>query len=333
MTAAPRATVALVTWRLGGLDLTARGLAQQTYRDFELLVVDAIWYWRRDAVQRWAATLPFAVRHVPDCAAAERGDEEVFYQRENRAHNGAITEARGDVIVYPSDWTILDPAMLAAHVERIDRWGPNCVSLGNYTWYGFDEAVLWPEVAALAAHEVVRDGEVVQDASPYARLVRGLPADAPMLVQSFRAPVANVLLVPEPPIPTLPWDPQRDPAVGSGRGVAHPDGWAACQYVHCKNEGYSADLLRRANGWEESMDGTHTYGDLDMGLRLGRLGARFRFERRPGAMHVTPRRYLRHLAWSRSRFENQRYVEAVTLRGQPEGPTRATRGLDRTGEG
>lgn len=325
----PHVTVALVTWRLGGLDLTARGLAAQTFSDFELLIVDAIWYWRRDAVRRWARGLPFAVRHVPDGPAAERGDEAIFVQRENLAHNVAIREAAGEIIVYPSDWTILDAGMLTEHAARVYCWGPDCVSLGNYTWYGLDEAALWPEVQALAAHELERDGETVQDAGPYAALVRGLPAAAPHWIESFRAPVEAAGIYREPPIPTLDFDPQRDPAVGSGRGVTCPDGWITGQYVHCKNEGYSRELLRRANGWEESLDGTHTYGDMDMGIRLGRMGAKFRFARQPGAMHVTPRRWLRHLAWARSRFENQRYVEEVTRRGSPDGPVCAAKGLRR----
>ena len=67
----PRVTVALVTWRLGGLDLTRRGLDAQAYRDFELAIVDLLHPWRAAAVARLFAGARYPVRPLPDGAGAD----------------------------------------------------------------------------------------------------------------------------------------------------------------------------------------------------------------------------------------------------------------------
>ena len=109
-------TVVLPTWRIGGLDITLGALARQTFRDFEVIVVDALHEWRSGLVAGER------VHHVSV-------DNSIFpISSHSRFRNTAIRRAQGARLVFLSDYASPHPDFLAAHAHLPDN------IIGLTTW-------------------------------------------------------------------------------------------------------------------------------------------------------------------------------------------------------
>lgn len=281
----PRVSVLTITWRLGGFDLLAWGLDAQVFRDFDLVVVDALHPWRAEAVDRWAVARRFPVRHLGDGRAPSDSGH-----RESTAYNTGLDACGGEYVLFLNDWTVLGPEALARHLE-VAR--PGVVSLADYSVHDAPAGVAHPEYAALDG--VGAGGDAV---AAYEALVRGLLEGSPLWIESAAVRPAKLL-----------------GGLGARtRGRFTPGaparGWTAARYAHLKNELYPRAAIDEAGGFDLAYDGAHGYMDADLGRRLAAQGVKFWSDDVATALHIDPRRWMRTMENARWRESEARFAAA-----------------------
>jgi glycosyltransferase involved in cell wall biosynthesis len=105
--------------RIGGLDILFAALAAQTYRDFELVLVDNIHKHRSEYVAHHAQGCGFPVTHIPP---RDNSFPDIAYCR---TMNTGVAHARGDTLVYFCDYSWLHPTCLETHARlQAEHRGP-----------------------------------------------------------------------------------------------------------------------------------------------------------------------------------------------------------------
>ena len=92
-------SVIIPTFRIGGLDVLFYGLFNQTVNDFELVLVDGIYKYRKDLVLKKSKDYGFKTIHVepfenpfPVCSFC-------------RFANTGLVYANGDIVTFMTDFT------------------------------------------------------------------------------------------------------------------------------------------------------------------------------------------------------------------------------------
>lgn len=107
----PYISIVLPTMRPGGLDVIFSSLANQTFKDFELVFVDNIYKYRKDIVNERAKKFDIIYKHIPP--HIDKFPMHAFAS----TINTAITYARGDVILFASDYRYFMPWCLQKHAD------------------------------------------------------------------------------------------------------------------------------------------------------------------------------------------------------------------------
>ena len=102
-------SIIIPTNRVGGLDIVFDSLERQTDPDFELILVDNIYRYRRDLVAEKAKQYSFPVRHIEP---RDNPFPRVCYCR---TMNTGVCHARGSVVVYECDYTWFSPSTVFYH--------------------------------------------------------------------------------------------------------------------------------------------------------------------------------------------------------------------------
>ena len=106
-----KVSIVCVTARPGGLDCLRTGLAHQEFdhNEFELVLVDALYEYRKDIVTSYFAEKKILCRHIPP-------RQRVFpTDAVPQARNAAIAKARGELLLWIVDYSVLPPRCLAEH--------------------------------------------------------------------------------------------------------------------------------------------------------------------------------------------------------------------------
>lgn len=233
--------------RVGGLDVLVSSLKLQTYRDFELVLVDSLEEYR--ALED--TDVPFPFRHV---APRDNTFPRTSYCR---SVNTGIAHARGDVILLSCDYTWFHPDCLATHAELQAKH--NCPVTLDYN---------------MSHPPPVRDGlpRYVQTQPPdsvhYAaeinatteRYVADLQSGKldPFMWSIFKEPLTDEAAR------ALPVEHEHRPC-----SIREPDDYNWCSF---KNESFPTELLLDMNGLDEEYDKSHTYQDSELSYRLRERG-------------------------------------------------------------
>jgi glycosyltransferase involved in cell wall biosynthesis len=126
---APRISIVLATCRLGGLDVTRRGLLDQTFRDFELILVDYHYERRHAAVRRYFRSCPFPIIHIPPRVL------DAPYPDSGQAYNTGLRLARGELVLLWGDYTYGYPEWLADHWRCYEHFEGRRTLIGGYDKY------------------------------------------------------------------------------------------------------------------------------------------------------------------------------------------------------
>jgi glycosyltransferase involved in cell wall biosynthesis len=92
-----KVSVITPTSRWGGIDILYYALEKQTYKNFELILVDSHYYKRKDEVKKFMSGID--VKHIPD----PKKKKETAWNL-NAAYNRAFKEASGDIYVFLQDY-------------------------------------------------------------------------------------------------------------------------------------------------------------------------------------------------------------------------------------
>lgn len=102
----PAISVLYVTKRMGGFDLLFSNLERQTFRDFELIIVDELYEWRRAPFSYHLTYVPvdFSVVHLPVIGYGDGRQTTIC-----RAHNIGYAACRGELVVLLQDYIWILP--------------------------------------------------------------------------------------------------------------------------------------------------------------------------------------------------------------------------------
>jgi len=253
--------------RVGGLDVLFAGLEAQTYRDFELILVDNLErrapHVRKRYVNSFNGLLSGYVEE-PRLSAnrAKHFPVNVVTAQPNpfpataycRSVNTGIEHARGDTIVLLCDYSYLHPDCLATHAE-LQKKRPGPLHL-DYDYCALPK--LHPEFPGYHQTGVP---EAEQEAATNAatdRYVEDLQAGKlgrfmwSIFAEPFTSPEGLAIMYRHRPCETR-----------------KAGDWNWCSF---KNESFPTELFLEMNGLDEAYDESHCYQDLEFSYRLKERG-------------------------------------------------------------
>lgn len=273
----PRVSVVVPMYRVGGWDVVCDSLEGQTFREFELVVADAIEPRRAPLIAEKLSRYSFPIRHLGPSGGMALSDY-------SRAINDAVTHARGELVVIQSDYTWMPPGCLQAHYDAhmaaVSRGERACFMLDNHCTelpplaeglgaYGPD----WEAKPYVTAEERVQlEREMSIAADRYELDLEGGKLDH-LMWSIFKVPLTNAEVL------ALPIKRSH-----LKQGIALDPNWCSL-----KNEGIPTNAFLDVNGLDEDMDGSHLYQDQEFAYRAARAG--YRWTTAPGgtAYMVNPR--------------------------------------------
>lgn len=261
-------SVIVPTNRVGGLDLLFSGLAHQTHRDFELILVDNIHKYRSEVVAHHARDFSFPVKHIPP------RDTTFPRQAYCQTMNTGVANSRGEVLVYMCDYSYLHPTCLETHA-RLQAEHNAPVTL-DYRYV--DLPPLKPGFGNYREQFAPNDtntedftAAVNDNAERYAADLRAGRLD-PYLWSIFVEPMT------EEKVLACRIEHEHKP---SSADLANDWNW--CSF---KNESFPTELVLDMNGCDEEYDLTHGYQDSEFSYRLRERGVRW-YTGSPGEGLVT----------------------------------------------
>ena len=106
----PKVSVLVAMFRPGGIDVTLVGLRDQTFKDFEVVLVDRRYERRHERVMAMAADYGLDLIHVPEHRRNGK------WQNIGSAWNTAMAVAEGEIVIFLPDWTYVPPGWIGAHL-------------------------------------------------------------------------------------------------------------------------------------------------------------------------------------------------------------------------
>lgn len=217
-----RVSVIIPTIRYGGLDITFKGLGNQVFKDFELIIIDDVPKSRKREVSNYAKQYDIAVKYLRSKPPHWKANKMI-----SNARNTGLIHAEGELIVFIDDYIYVKPEFLHKHVSLYKE------SKCAYTLMG-----------QLVNIRYCKPEDRPEDISkiPVKTLKRTQGGDE------------------------VPWEDFR---VKTGRREAHWGWFWTC------NASAPLDKIIEINGFDEEYDGGTAGEDMDLGMRLSRMGCRF----------------------------------------------------------
>ncbi len=255
-------SVLVPSYRIGGVDVLCDSLDNQTFCDFELVVVDAIWAVR--GIRHRLDSYSFPIKHIRPTGGPTLSNY-------CRSINDAIVRCAGELVVIQTDYTWLPPDCLAEHwraYEASDK--RTCILRDNHCTA---LPPLHPEFQSYGpdmeqfteGRRAEIEAEINAGADRYAEDLAAGNLDR-FMWSIFAEPLTQA---------TVDDLPITRSDVKQGR--------PAIDYRHCslKNEGIPLEAFLAVNGLDEDFDGSHLYQDQEFAWRVERAG--FRWTTEPGA--------------------------------------------------
>ena len=255
----PYISVVVPTTRVGGLDITFSSLELQTFKDFELIIVDGVYERRRDLITEQSKKYSFTVKHVPQPSTAT-----TF----SRALNNGAANAEGHVMYIFPDYTWLKSDCLQIHANFhknnekfavIGRFDDHSLPIlhkdfyrtyaSNAPWYRENTPEAEKSRKYFIEQEIKYYNEYISDISS-GRLNE-------LMWSIFETPFTT-----KTNPKTFQISIKKDPV---------PEGIVDSRKCICKNESYKIETILEINGWNEALDGSHGWADFEFADRLTTL--------------------------------------------------------------
>jgi glycosyltransferase involved in cell wall biosynthesis len=228
--------------RVGGLDIVLNGLEHQIFTDFELIIADGIYQYRKDEVRKRCESYAFPVKHV------EPIHNPFPITSFCRYSNTALVHASGEIVLFITDYTWLPPDCLWTHAEfhisNSSKDGLMCPH--QYTTL----PSLNPKFPTYLKPEI---DKYVYD------IDSGQLDECKWTIfeKEFEGKTEERQLL------------KLDPIMGNAdQKLFRVSGGIGSEYFHAKNESCRLEAVLDINGWDENLDGTNCYQDSDLADRL-----------------------------------------------------------------
>jgi hypothetical protein len=241
----PKISVVCPTMRLGGIDVLCHGLFQQTFRDFELVLVDGLFKRRSDIFkEKLPPGVNFTFKHL------EPRDNPFPINSFCRYSNTALLHVDCEIVLFITDYTWLPPYALANHVA-------------------FHTYPPWPNAGLMSPHDYVGLPPLSPIFPTYGRedidtYVNDLDSGKldPLMYSIFDGGFSG--------INKLGADPNIDRSGARDLKLDYNRGPIDSTWFHGKNESCQLKSVLDINGWDEDLDGSHGWQDTDLADRLSK---------------------------------------------------------------
>lgn len=264
----PKMSVIIPTNRVGGLDILFESLSKQTFQDFELVLVDAIYDRRKNIVEEKSKLYNFSVKHVAPI------DNTFPVSNYCKSMNTGLCAAAGELIYFTCDYAYLDKNILQTHADFHSNTPPNYMLMlpvdecqfdkkylskkfpmeRQYGTRGLDakyQLLVVPEENYVGAHNTWSEN--------YAEDIKNGLLDN-VLWSIFEEPTSegNITQI----ISKLILDTKL---INVSKETPQP----VMQDLCClKNDSFKREFLINANGMDEELDGAHGFQDTRLARNL-----------------------------------------------------------------
>jgi len=290
----PYISVIIPTTRIGGLDITFAGLKRQTFKDFELILVDTLYEKRKDLVKDKADEYGLQVKHILQEEGATRYCS---------AMNDGVLISDGNILYCIGDYTWLDPECLAKHAEFHRTKTDKYAMAGNFVEYAL------PKLNANFYRPYASNVPYIVDEVPN-RFVMAEKENFENYVEDLNSRKLDTLMwsILESPY-TVSDDPRSLDITNTKE--QRPDGLTTTNHCFLKNESFDMDMVLEINGFNEALDGSHAWTDWEFIDRMIVLTNTQPYYKSDAITHtINPRPVLYGRKREREVFSNEKIWKA-----------------------
>lgn len=282
----PKISIVSTVFRPGGIDVLLAGMRDQSYKDFEVILVDRRYERRREQVRKLAYHFGIDLIHVPE---HRRNGKWITFCS---AFNTGLALARGEIVIFLADWMYAPPGWIERHLLGMN--GQRRYVTGGYKFLGmpklklkkpfdFDEVDrAWKASFKCVDVSPVFEGGILDETDVFTDGI----FDASWIPKLERlATSADIRLA-------------MRPSAGAGLD----DGW-----LHIKNDSVHRKDLTDINGFEERLERGRGPLDIDIQVRLTLSGVEIYWNPDAAVYYMDPHILLPTLPYGglRERYENR----------------------------
>ena len=268
----PYISVVIPTNRAGGMDILFESLKAQSFQNFELVIADALYPYRKDIVAEKAKEYNFPVKHL------DPKDNTFPISNYCKSINTAICASEGEIVYFTSDHNWMPQDVLLTHADFHKNTPRN-----HALFLHVSEGVMNIEAVS---HNFPKDRQYGSRGKWYHSYLMQVPeaewvGDHNEWSDRYMEDIKNGLL------DKVMWSIFEEPFVyerGLDYLIVKKDN--DTKFQNCpvdtpmpvfhdlcclKNDSFKWDFLIEANGMDEEMDGTHGYQDTELARRLLRV--------------------------------------------------------------
>jgi hypothetical protein len=248
MTNNPYISVVFPTMRIGGLDVVFNSLENQTFKNFEVIIADNIYEYRKDIVKEKAKKYSFRYKHISPII--NKFPMHAFCH----TLNSAIVQASGEVILFVTDYKYFMPWTLQKHADFH-------MSHSENIGYAPSSKFLLPPPMKLGLPSYgrsenynqyiadLKDGKLTDHMwSIFDNDIFATPQDLSMWPQIDRVKIG--------------YDPKESILPGLEVSPLH---------IYLQSESVKTKIVLAANGINEELDGAPNYQDIEFSHRIRNL--------------------------------------------------------------
>jgi glycosyltransferase involved in cell wall biosynthesis len=249
----PYISIICPTTRVGGLDLLFTTLQNQSFQDFELLLVDSLYYNRKDLVKEKSPEYTFKVKHLTQLETATDLCKCI---------NNALIHCDGTVVYFLPDYTWLKDDCLQMHADFHKSKDP----IDNYAFIGHFNDCKLPTLHKDFYRTYANDIPFYREATD-----RAFENGERLKFNNYLDDVNSGKL------DSLMWSLFEKPITDDNYPKSFEimvqkkilsEGFVDSRQCVLKNESYLLETLFNINGLNERLDGSHGWQDLDLLDRL-----------------------------------------------------------------
>jgi len=228
--------------RVGGLDIIFNSLAQQSFTDFELIISDGIYKYRKNEVEEIQKLYAFKVRHIEPISNPFPLDSL------GRYINTALVHANSEVVLFINDYTWLPSNCVKTHALFHKANGINAGLISPNQYKSLPE--LSPDFPRYQENQV---DQYVSD------IGSGRLNNYKWSILNQECESIDSLLI--------------DPLKGNNDPkLSMPIGGISSIFFYAKNESCKLASILDINGWDEDLDGAYAYQNSNVADRLTNKG-------------------------------------------------------------
>lgn len=249
----PLVSIVMPAYRPGGMDITLDGLAKQTCKDFELIIIDSRYERRHEALMNFADSYHVPLIHAPE---HRRNGKWIVYCA---AMNTGFALARGEYVLMLHDFTWVPPDWIEKHLAAHEGNDNLYITADNYH-------VDMPEVLFKRPFAPADMNEANKQKTTLDEIFYGGVVDE---LAFFKDGLFNGDWLPLPSSPKQ-WQSQLTERFKAGH---KPD----VDWPHLSNDSIRREHILKLNGFDERFDFCRSVADQNFAIRAHLAGLEIGF--------------------------------------------------------